>query len=167
MNVILSIRPKYAELILSGTKRYEFRKSIFNSKYVDEAYVYATSPIKRIVGVFKIGDITKDSPKGLWDQFGHLSGMDEAEFFEYFEDIRIGFAIEIKHVEIFDSPCDPKELIPGFSPPQSFCYLKYSLVPECVSTKGYVESRISLSGLTSHDSHPMERSLPANRPASR
>ncbi|MCX6669297.1 MAG: hypothetical protein NTV25_05760 [Methanothrix sp.] len=151
MNVILSIRPKYAQLILSGAKRYEFRKFIFNNKYVYEVYVYATSPIKRIVGVFNIGNIIRDSPKELWDQLGHLSGMNEAEFFDYFQDIKIGFAIEIKNVEIFDAPLDPKEQIPGFNPPQSFCYLKYSLVPECVAIKGYIESRISSSGLTLHD----------------
>jgi len=151
MNVILSIRPKYAQLILSGAKRYEFRKFIFNNKYVYEVYVYATSPIKRIVGVFNIGNIIRDSPKELWAQLGHLSGMNEAEFFDYFQDIKIGFAIEITNVEIFDAPLDPKEQIPGFTPPQSFCYLKYSLVPECVAIKGYIESRISSSGLTLHD----------------
>ena len=143
MNVILSIRPKYAELILSGAKKYEFRKSIFNNKHVEEAYIYATSPIKRIVGVFKIGGIIRASPEDLWDQLGHLSGMNKAEFFDYFQHVKIGFAIEIKHVEIFDAPCDPKDLIPGLIPPQSFCYLRYSLVPECVAVKGYIESRIS------------------------
>jgi len=135
MNVILSIKPKYARLILSGAKRYEFRKSIFNNKHVVEAYIYATSPVKKIVGLFRIGGIIRDSPEGLWDRLGLLSGMNEAEFFDYFQDAKNGFAIEIKHVEIFDIQCDPKELIPGFNPPQSFCYLKYSLVPECIDYK--------------------------------
>jgi len=145
LNIILSIRPKYARLILSGAKRYEFRKSIFNNKHVEEAYIYETSPIKKIVGIFKIGDIIRASPQDLWDQLGPLSGMNKAEFFDYFQDIKIGFAIEIKNVEIFDVPFDPKEQIPGFNPPQSFCY----------------------SGLTSHDRRSVERSLPTDRPALR
>jgi type I restriction enzyme, S subunit len=145
MNVILSIKPKYAQLILSGAKRYEFRKSIFSEKYVHEAYIYATEPIKRIIGLFEIGDIIRDSPECLWDKLGLLSGMNETEFFDYFRDAKIGFAIEIKHVEVFKVQRDPKELIPGFNPPQSFCYLKYSLVPECTATKGYIESRIPSS----------------------
>ena len=145
LNIILSIRPKYARLILSGAKRYEFRKSIFNNKHVEEAYIYETSPIKKIVGVFNVGNIIRDSPKELWDQLGPLSGMNKAEFFDYFQDIKIGFAIEIKNVEIFDVPFDPKEQIPGFNPPQSFCY----------------------SGLTSHDRRSVERSLPTDRPALR
>lgn len=167
MNVILSIRPKYARLILSGAKRYEFRKSIFNNKHVEEAYIYETSPIKKIVGIFKIGDIIRASPEDLWDQLGHLSGVNEAEFFDYFQEIKIGFAIEIKNVEIFDVPFDPKEQIPGFNPPQSFCYLKYSLVPECVAIKGYIELKISSSESTLHDNQSVERSLLTDRPALR
>jgi type I restriction enzyme S subunit len=146
MNVILSIRPKYAELILSGAKRYEFRKSIFSNKHIDEAYIYETSPIKKIIGAFNIGNIIRDSPNDLWDQFGHLSGMNEADFFDYFQDIKIGFAIEIKNVEIFGPPLDPKEQIPGFNPPQSFCYLKYSLVPECVAVDDHLESKYPYQG---------------------
>lgn len=136
MNVILSIRPKYARMILSGAKRYEFRKCTFKNKNTEKAYIYETSPTKKIVGLFDIGDIVRASPKDLWNRFGHFSGMNEAEFFNYFQDIKIGFAIEIKNVEVFDAPLDPKEQIPGFNPPQSFCYLKYSLVTECVAIRG-------------------------------
>jgi type I restriction enzyme S subunit len=151
MNVILSIRPKYARMILSGAKRYEFRKFIFKNRHIEKAYIYETSPTKKIVGIFDIGDIISASPKGLWDQFGHLSGMNEAEFFNYFQDIQIGFAIEIKHLVILDSPIDPREKISDFTPPQSFCYLKYSLVPESVAINGHIESRIPSSGFTLHD----------------
>lgn len=84
---------------------------------------------KKIVGIFDIGDIIRARPKDLWDQFGHLSGINEAEFFNYFQDVQIGFAIEIKHLVILDTPIDPREKFSGFTPPQSFCYLKYSLVP--------------------------------------
>jgi type I restriction enzyme S subunit len=48
MNVLLSIRPKYVEEIIKGNKRYEFRKSIFKKK-VDEVWIYATSPTKKLL----------------------------------------------------------------------------------------------------------------------
>lgn len=166
MNVILSIKPKYAELILNGAKRYEFRKYIFKNKCVEHTYIYATSPIKKIIGVFELGSIIRDSPEALWKQLGHLSGMNEAEFFLYFQDAQIGFAIEIKYIEIFNDPGDPEGLIPGFIPPQSFCYLKHSLFPECAA-KNHIESKSSTTGPTSHDSQPMEKSIRSDRPASR
>lgn len=127
MNVLLSIRPQYAESIVSGQKKYEFRKIIFSDKYVNMAYVYVTSPVKKIVGTFKIGKIVRDCPENLWDQLNELSGLDEEEFFAYFKDSKVGYAIEIKCVETFKEPIDPKDLIPDFTPPQSFCYIKSSL----------------------------------------
>jgi type I restriction enzyme S subunit len=129
MNVLLSIRPQYAKSIISGQKKYEFRKIIFNDKYVNTVYVYVTSPVKKIIGAFKIGKIVRDCPENLWDQLNEFSGLDEAEFFAYFKNSRVGYAIEIKYVETFEEPIDPQALIPNFTPPQSFCYLKSSLSP--------------------------------------
>ena len=132
---LLSIIPKYVEKIFSGKKRYEFRKSIFKDTSVLKIYIYSTSPVKRIVGAFRIGRIIEDHPKLLWEQFYKFSGATYPEFFAYFADVEKGFAIEIKEVEKFDNPIDPKKFIPNFVPPQSFYYVDYNLFP----TKGVKE----------------------------
>jgi predicted transcriptional regulator len=124
MNVLLSVKPKYAELIMKGSKKYEFRKVVFNNKYIEYVYIYSSSPVKKIVGIFRIGTIIEDRPLSLWDQLKGYSGMEVDEFFDYFENRKIGFAIEIKDVKRFEDPLDPKDLIPRFVPPQSFCYIK-------------------------------------------
>jgi len=124
MNVLLSVKPKYAELIMKGSKKYEFRKVVFNNKYIEYVYIYSSSPVKKIVGIFRIGTIIEDRPLSLWNQLKGYSGMDEDEFFDYFENRKIGFAIEIKDFKRFEDPLDPKDLIPRFVPPQSFCYIK-------------------------------------------
>jgi|WetSurSiteA1Bulk_404760.scaffolds.fasta_scaffold07368_2 predicted transcriptional regulator len=129
MNVLLSIKPKHAESILSGQKKYEFRKTVFRRKHINTVYVYATSPVKKIVGTFRIGDIIEDQPMILWSQLNEVSGLDEFEFFNYFKNNKIGFAIEIRDVKRFEAPLDPSEVIPDFVPPQSFCYMKFSLAP--------------------------------------
>ena len=126
MNVLLSIRPKYIEEIIKGNKRYEFRKSIFK-KDVDKVWIYATSPTKKIVGTFVIGEITKDTPDNLWNKFNGLSGLTEQEFFDYFSGIKEGFAIELKSLKLFKVPIDPKVVFPDFIPPQSFHYFDDSL----------------------------------------
>lgn len=127
MNILLSIKPKYAESIISGNKRYEFRKIIFKRNYIKNVYIYCTSPVKRIIGSFKVGDIIEDRPIRLWEKLNKFSGLDEEEFFDYFKNIERGFAIEIKSIEKFEDPVDPVKLIPGFVPPQSFCYVRFSL----------------------------------------
>ena len=124
MKVLLSVKPKYAELIMRGLKKYEFRKVVFRDKDAKYAYVYSSSPVKKIVGTFRIGSITEDRPSSLWNQLKGYSGMEGDEFFDYFRNREKGFAIEIRDVIRFEDPLDPRELIPGFVPPQSFCYLK-------------------------------------------
>jgi len=124
MNVLLSIKPKYVEEIMNGNKKYEFRKSVFRCREdIELVYVYSTSPVKKIVGVFTIETIIEDHPKNLWDNFKEFSGIEEEEFFNYFGERKKGFAIGIWDVEVFEYPIDPKNSIPGFVPPQSFCYI--------------------------------------------
>ena len=58
MNVILSIKPKYCEKIINGKKKVEFRRKIFkNENKIDLVFMYSTSPVKKIVGFFKIESI--------------------------------------------------------------------------------------------------------------
>jgi predicted transcriptional regulator len=121
MNVLLSIKPKYANQILNGNKRYEFRKSVFNYRDLEMVYIYSSSPIKRIVGAFAIKSIIEKHPVQLWNECKDFSGIDEEDFFDYFRGKDKGFAIEIGDVEVFD-PINPKDHIRNFVPPQSFCY---------------------------------------------
>ena len=62
MHALLSIKPEYAEKILKGEKLFEFRKVAF-AQEVSKIFIYATSPVCRIVGEFEVGGIIKDSPK--------------------------------------------------------------------------------------------------------
>jgi type I restriction enzyme S subunit len=54
MNVLLSIKPKYANQIVKGNKKYEFRKSVFKNRDLEMVYIYSSSPVKRIIGAFAI-----------------------------------------------------------------------------------------------------------------
>ncbi len=123
MNVLLSIRPKYAEAIIKGRKSFEFRKSIFKYHPVEMVYLYATKPVSKVVGSFRVGNIICREPKVLWEELGRFSGVSSAEFFGYFKDNDIGFAIEIKDLEVFRRPVNPSLFIEGFTPPRSFKYI--------------------------------------------
>ncbi|MCX6677486.1 MAG: ASCH domain-containing protein [Methanothrix sp.] len=127
MDVLLSIKPKFVEAIMDGRKKYEFRKNKFSNKDVNCIYIYSTSPIKKIIGLFKIDNIIEDSPRALWDQLKDHAGISEDEFFDYFRNKQMGFALEIKEVERFENPLDPKIIFPNFVPPQSFCYIKFQI----------------------------------------
>lgn len=123
MNAILSVKPEFAEAILSGIKKVEFRKIIFK-KEVEKVFLYSTSPIKKIVGYFTFDEIVKNSPQKLWEQFGEVGFISEDAFFKYFEDKEDGFSICINSTLKFTYSIDPFKEIDNFIPPQSFCYYK-------------------------------------------
>ena len=126
MNVLLSVKPKYAEEIISGRKKYEFRKSIFKRKDVEKMYIYSSSPVKKIVAIVDIDCILSDSPQKLWEQYHEYAGISKREFFDYFKNSDVGYAIKISNVQKFSIPIDPYNRDEDFRPPQSFYYLSLS-----------------------------------------
>lgn len=141
MKILLSIKPKYIEQIISGKKKYEFRKETFKERHSNEIIVYSSSPMKRIVGKFKIGKIIEDTPKRLWEKFEDSAGIIEEDFFEYFNGKTKGFAIEIVDFVLFDEPIDPKSLDPDFVAPQSYLYIKDSFFNNYLKSGGHLHDK--------------------------
>ena len=67
MKVLLSIKPEFVEKIFAGTKKYEFRKSLFKKSGVKCVVIYASTPIKRVVGEFEIDNIVADGVNARWN----------------------------------------------------------------------------------------------------
>ncbi len=118
MNVLLSVKPKYAEEILSGRKKYEFRKSIFKKQNIEKVYIYSSSPVSKIVAAFEIGKILKGSPENIWNQCHKYAGISKNDFFAYFKNADVAYAIEISNIDSFLNPIDPCHIIENFKPPQ-------------------------------------------------
>lgn len=121
--VLLSIKPKFVEAMMRYEKHYEFRKSMFTDKNVNRVFIYTTAPVKMITASFKIGGIEKASPEVLWERFGHVAGISEEEFFRYYRNTAVGYAIKIEDLQNLNEPIDPYAAYPSFTPPQSFQYI--------------------------------------------
>lgn len=126
-DVILSIKPVYANAILEGVKTVEFRKRIFK-KNVDKIFIYSSSPTKMIVGYFTFSNIVEDTPENLWKTFQKVGGINKDDFFEYYKETEKGFGIVIKEVVKFEVEKDPIEFIENFTAPQSYVYLERELL---------------------------------------
>ncbi len=123
MNVLLSIKPIYGEAILSGVKKYEFRRTIFKRNDIERIYIYSNSTVKKIVGEFEIGNVLEGTPQEIWDTCHEYGGISKTDFFRYFEGSKRAFGIKIKNVKRFSEPIDPYSTIDNFTPPQSFYYI--------------------------------------------
>ncbi len=120
--ILLSIKPEYADLIFSGKKKYEFRRTIFKNKDVKTVVVYASSPVQKVIGEFQIDSILQTDLKNLWRQTKKFAGIKEDYFYEYFSNKSDGFAIKIAKTRRYRKTlCIKKDL--KLFPPQSFLYL--------------------------------------------
>ncbi len=128
MKILLSIKPKHVQKIISGKKKYELRKAIFKDRSIPDIYIYSSSPVKKIIGKFKVGKILEDHPENLWKQLNQYSGLNKKDFFKYFSGKNKGFAIEITDFELFKESIDPKKLNSNFIAPQSFQYIDDSFL---------------------------------------
>jgi len=123
MEIILSIKPKFAKLIFEGKKKYEFRRTIFKNNGVSKVIVYASSPISKVIGEFEIGDIIEDELNSLWTNTKEYSGISKEYYKNYFEGKKNGYAIKIQKPKKYKNEVCIKEKF-GIRPPQSFAYVK-------------------------------------------
>ena len=119
---LLSIKPKYVEKMVKGSKRVEFRKKSFSDS-VTKVYVYASAPVKKIVGFFDVRECVEGTPNFLWQKFSNYSGLTRKEYDVYFGCQAKGVAIFFDNFTSFSAALDPANIIDDFHAPQSFCYL--------------------------------------------
>lgn len=123
MKVILSIKPEFADKIFDGTKKFEFRRTLFKNREVRKIVVYASAPVSKVIGEFEIDKIYHDELEILWDHTSKFSGITEDYYMKYFNGKENGYAIEVKNPKKYKKElCIKKNF--GLKPPQSFAYLK-------------------------------------------
>jgi predicted transcriptional regulator len=122
MKVLLSIKPEFTLKIFDGSKKYEYRRTIFKRRDVETIVVYASNPIKQVIGEFDIGEILYKKPGQLWAQTRNHAGMTRAMFMDYFRNQVKGYAIEVKKTRKYRTSFSLSDLTLSI-PPQSFMYL--------------------------------------------
>ncbi|MDR2784490.1 MAG: hypothetical protein LBB83_01095 [Treponema sp.] len=128
LDLLMSIVPVIGRRIVSGKKKYEYRRSIFR-KPVNRIYLYLSSPERKIPGYFRFGGCIEGTVREIWEKTRDESAAAEAEYLDYFKNTNRAFAIRIDEFIKFAEPLDPWTT-PGFLPPQSFRYVRAGLYGE-------------------------------------
>ncbi len=119
-DVLMSIRPRFAEAILAGKKTVELRRRRPAFAPGTSVLIYISMPEQKVAGRFEAGEVISKAPSALWREVGQRSGVSKAEFDAYFAGCRVAHAIEIRR---------PARIRPDrltFRPPQSWQYLRRS-----------------------------------------
>lgn len=90
---------------------------------IDKIYIYQTLPEQGIVAYFTPGEIIKDTPQNLWNNFKDFTGTTEDHLLSYLHDLEEAYAIEITDLKIYDTPFIPDDI----KAPQSYKYIDYDL----------------------------------------
>jgi|GEM_PF-315518 len=121
MKAIISIRPKYAEQILNGTKQFEYRKTSIKCP-VSSVLLYATYPIHKVIGEFTFSHIISTTHEELWQQTQHAAGITKDDYDHYFSGRKVAHALAITSVTRYPQPLELEKHYGIYYAPQSFMY---------------------------------------------
>lgn len=129
MNIILSIKPKWAELIYSGKKTIEWRKSFPKTEKVlgesiEKVLLYETAPVKKITGFFTLKEIACYLVSSVCAQPEYIikrGCVPLVDLVKYRENVDCLYGWMIDKVTKFHEPYG-LEYVNLKRPPQSWCY---------------------------------------------
>lgn len=120
-NIILPIKPQYANKIINGEKKYEYRKRLCKES-IGKIYIYATSPVKMIIGEAQVIKKITMNKESLWKISKEQAGISEKSFFEYFQKSVNGSAYYLGNAQKYKKPLSLKSIGIHYTP-QSYVYI--------------------------------------------
>lgn len=124
--LLISVRPRFAEMIFAGTKKVELRRVRPRVGKGDLVFVYVSSPTMALGGAFEVREVVCSSPEAIWERFNGGTGLSKQEFDIYYKSKRTAFAIVIARYWELAAPVRLAKLRTernGFHPPQSYQYI--------------------------------------------
>lgn len=120
---LLSIHPRHAESILGGTKKVELRRTPVSNE-ISLVLLYATAPVRAVVGWFAVAGIDSGSKSRIWETHSRVAGITRDEYRSYFAGANRAFAIQVGETSRLKRAVDLDKLPSVSRAPQSFQYLK-------------------------------------------
>jgi predicted transcriptional regulator len=123
-HLFISVKPEFAEKIISKEKKIELRTVKPNVEAGSYIIIYASSPVKSVIGFGIIQQIIETTPREMWVNYSNLLGIDRSRFDEYYNGKQKAIGIKIKEVQEI-TPMhlnDLRGIFPDFQPPQIYRY---------------------------------------------
>jgi len=150
--LLMSVRPRYAEMILSGVKTVEIRRK-FSSKWSGQRVcLYASHPLCSVVGEACIGRVVSGTPVAIWNSFGPRIGCTKEEFDSYVGLNSEVFAVVLHGVRAYSPAIHRDEIsrLSGekFRPPLSYAaFEKGKPWARAVSIASALQGRVDEHGI--------------------
>lgn len=123
--LFIAVKSEYANKLISGKKDIELRKKKPSVQPGDYVIIYASAPIKAVLGFGKVKTIIECTPECLWERYSNRLGINEQSYFSYYDGYHKAIGIEFDMIKSV-MPIGLEELRrvdPNFQPPQIYRYV--------------------------------------------
>lgn len=127
--ILMSIRPRFADAILAGEKSQELRRRFSGGGPGTRVFIYASSPVRQLVGAFEIGTVDTMPRWLVARRRRRATTLTSAEISDYLDGVQHGTLIGIEDPFYLSAPICLQQLRAwGVEPPQSYRYLSNHVV---------------------------------------
>jgi predicted transcriptional regulator len=141
-DILISLKPRYAANVFSGTKTVELRKRRPNIGPGTSIWIYATAPVSALKGYARLDRIVTAAPSTIWKNFSDETGISKTEFDNYFYDCDVAHALVLSEIKRLKHPilldC-MRKMVTDFHPPQFFCRLNGAVAGMRLHSRKYQE----------------------------
>jgi len=96
--LLMSVKPEYAERIMQQTKTVELRRK-FSTRWIGHRInIYASAPVMSLIGEARIAGVIANKPEIIWERFHDQVGCSRIEFNAYAAGTDELYAIELDEV---------------------------------------------------------------------
>jgi predicted transcriptional regulator len=124
---LLSVRPRFAEALLDGSKTVEIRRRRAHLAHGSTCLLYATSPVRALLGAMQVSRTASGTPDALWRRWGSQTALERDEYDAYLAGSDQACAIVVGAVTRFAFPVALAELRrrqAAFVTPQSYRFVR-------------------------------------------
>ena len=135
--LFIAVKPEYANKLISGQKDIELRKMRPHVQPGDYVIIYASAPVKAVLGFGRIKNIIECNPMNLWERYSNRLGISKQSYFSYYNGYHKAIGIEFDMIKTV-TPIgleDLRKVDPCFQPPQIYRYVKNEDIVTVLSEK--------------------------------
>lgn len=123
--LLLSVRPRFAQGLLAGTKTAEIRRRFPDVPERMTVVIYSTSPEKAVLGTMRARRLVRSNAQDIWRDYSDVIGVERAELTEYLDGASECSVLELDTPTRWGRPVGLAELrhLLHVEPAQSFRYL--------------------------------------------
>ena len=119
--ILMSIHPEFAKKIITGEKRFEFRK-VAPTRIVRTIVLYETQPIGLVTAEAEVSGMCFGTPEMVWQQVEKYAGVTKEFYDNYYKGCDNVVVYRLGKIHLFDIPLTLTDYNLKY-PPQNFVYL--------------------------------------------